>query len=155
MQQEKLYLRSVTMEDKKILYEWRNDPICRKNSMKIEGIEYDSHCIWLMNKLNSDECSMFICMKEDEPVGQIRIDCEGDIGKISYCVASNFRGKGYGKRMLALMEHDKRLPEKTTKLYAVVKRDNIASQKCFENLNYSKEFKGGLFYYNKTLQIKE
>lgn len=155
MKQGELYLRLATIEDKELLYEWRNDPVCRENSINSEKIAYDSHCRWFLNKLNSDECTLFICMKNNKPIGQIRIDYEDAVGKISYSIDSNFRGRGYGKKILELLENDKRLRGSITKLCAVVKENNIASQKCFKNLNYSEEYQGGLFYYSKRLQGKE
>lgn len=155
MEREKLYLRRATIVDTEILYKWRNDSVCRKNSINSEKIEYNDHCIWLSNKLNSDSCDIFICMKGDKPIGQVRVDYENEIGKISYSIASDFRGNNYGSKMLELLEYNERLRRNVVQLCAMVKHDNVASQKCFTKLNYSKDNRGAFFYYSKLLCKKE
>ncbi len=64
MLQDNLYLRHASMEDAGLLYVWRNETECRKNSVNTGYIEYDSHCKWLSGKLSSGCCSIFICMRE-------------------------------------------------------------------------------------------
>ena len=64
MLQDKLYLRHASMEDAGLLYLWRNEDECRKNSVNTGYIEYDSHCKWLSGRLSPGCCSIFICMRE-------------------------------------------------------------------------------------------
>lgn len=154
MDSDGLYLRIATIEDARLLYEWRNDSLCRENSINSDKITYDSHYSWFLDMINSDECNIFICMKNDKPVGQVRIDYNNKEGKVSYSVSSDYRGNGYGIIMLKLLEQDKLVWEKVIKLSAVVKYNNIASQKCFEKMQYLKEYHNGLFYYSKILQDK-
>ena len=52
MLQDKLYLRHASMEDAGLLYLWRNEDECRKNSVNTGYIEYDSHCKWLSGRLS-------------------------------------------------------------------------------------------------------
>lgn len=145
------YLRQATPEDKDLLYQWRNDPVCRKNSINQDEVLYESHCAWFMDRLNSKDCRIFICMEKDIPVGQVRVDYQDGDGKISYSVSADCRGKGYGSQMLELLEQDTEIQERTQKFFAVVKCDNKASQRCFEKLQYSKEYFGECFYYSKVL----
>ncbi len=159
MKQEELHLRPAVIEDMDLLYKWRNEEICRKNSINKEYITYDNHCKWYIQKLNSKNCIIFICIKNDGsvclPIGQARIDYEKhEIGKISYSIDAGYRCNGYGTRILKLLEYNKDVLNNISKLCAVVEKNNIASQKCFENLKYLKNIKDGMFYYTKNLVNK-
>jgi hypothetical protein len=64
MLQDMLHLRPASMEDVDLLYRWRNDPECRKNSINTSHIAYGDHCRWFGRKLNTGNNSIFICIKE-------------------------------------------------------------------------------------------
>ena len=100
MSSRELCLRKANFLDSKIIFEWRNEPLVRMNSLHTELIMYDTHLKWFQEKLLSKESQIYICMKGETPVGQIRIDYEGNKGEISYSIASEYRGKGYGKQLL-------------------------------------------------------
>ena len=74
-----LTLRKAKEDDCDLLYRWANDPKVRKNSFNKEKIDYEEHKKWFENKLNSDKSYMFI-LKDEVPLGQIRIDIEDNIG---------------------------------------------------------------------------
>ena len=151
MEEEVIYLRPAVLEDKDLLYQWRIDVVCRKNSVTPDKSSYDNHSAWFLDRLRSDESYIFICMKKDIPVGQVRVDYQDGTGRISYSVSTEYRGEGYGTQMLELLEHEATIREKTLKLFGIVKYDNKASQRCFEKLRYSKEYRDGCFYYSKVL----
>ncbi len=143
----KVYLREVTEDDKDLLYHWCNDPQCRANSLNSEFISYETHCKWFERKLEDEDSYMYICMNEDKPAGQIRVDCLDGIGTISYSIAKEHRGMGLGYEMLRLLEKD--IPPTIKKLHAVVKAENSASQKCFEKLRYIRTREEELYHYWK------
>ncbi len=156
MLQDNLYLRHASMEDAGLLYGWRNEDECRKNSVNTGYIEYDSHCKWLSSRLSPGCCSIFICMREHwggyEPVGQARVDYNmARCGEISYSIDAAYRCNGYGTRMLGLLEEMEEIKKKTDRLCAVVKVTNTASQRCFEKLGYLKSFKEDMVYYVKDI----
>ena len=149
MSQDDVYLRAAVIEDMELLYKWRNDPICRKNSVCSEKILFETHCIWLLDRLKSSQCDIFICMKQNIPIGQVRIDYEDKLGKISYSIASGYRGSGYGTKMLSLLECEGKIQKNVQMLCAIVKKNNIASGKCFEKLGYISIDCGEFIYYSK------
>ncbi len=156
MLQDRLYLRSASMEDADLLYRWRNEVECRKNSVNTGYIEYDSHCKWLSDRLGSGCYSIFICMREygrrDESVGQTGVGYNMDrCGEISYSIDAGYRYNGYGTRMLALLEEMEEVKKNVDRLCAVVKITNIASQRCFEKLRYLKSVKEDMVYYVKDI----
>lgn len=141
-------LRKVTKKDKDLLFQWANDSECRKNSLNMAQISYEEHCKWFESRINSVLCNMYIYMYRGEPVGQIRIECKDDEGYISYSIAKEHRGKGHGDALLKLVEQE--MQGKVKYLTAVVKDDNIASKRRFEENGYGKsEVPEGVFYRKK------
>lgn len=135
--QEKLYLRSATIDDLNILFEWVNESTVRHNSFNTNIISMDEHKAWLKRVLADMDTKLFILQQNDTPVGQVRLVFNGDTWQISYSISPAYRGQGYGKIILQLAENelirDNHVGEK---LYAEVKKDNIASQRIFKKLGY-------------------
>lgn len=156
MLQDRLYLKHASMEDADLLYGWRNEAECRKNSVNTGYIEYGDHCKWLSGKLSSGCCGIFICMRESGegygPVGQVRVDYgKNRDGEINYSIGAGYRCNGYGTRMLGLLEEMEEVKKNADRLCAMVKSSNLASQKCFEKLGYIKSIKEDMVYYIKNI----
>ena len=95
---------------------------------------------------------MYIMEVENEKVGQIRIDRINDIGEISYMIAPEARGKGYGKKIIALVEDKLRNTETGIKtLTAFTLKDNVASGRCFQVNGYNCEDAGDSYCYSKSI----
>ena len=128
-------LRKVTILDSKLLFEWTNDIAVRQSSFNSNTISLNDHLSWFEKKLKSTETKIYIAtIKQNEPIGQIRIDAFEDYWLIDYSIDKTFRGLGFGKHIVKLMI--KLNPKK--KFLAKVKSVNIASQKVFENLHFNK-----------------
>ncbi len=151
MVKEKLTLRYATIEDCDLLFKWANDKETRKNAFSTEPIPYDTHVKWFNNKMKSDNCKILILQMEDIPIGLLRLDYENDTATISYSIDSDHRGKGFGKEIVLqsynyFLENNKGCKY----LKALVKYENIASQKIFEKLDFEKiEEKHNLKYLKK------
>lgn len=130
----KFRLQRVCEKDRDLLFRWVNDKLCRENSFHSEPVSYEEHCRWFSEKLADDMCHIYIYYCESIPVGQIRIDCEDEIGCIDYFITSEHRGQGHGRNMLQLVEHE--MQGKVKKLIGCVKYDNIVSQIVFKKSNY-------------------
>ena len=89
------------------------------NISKEEQIEY--------MKLNSKY--FYICLISNVPVGWIKVDSNNEI---SYCVHPDFKGKGIGTFMIS------EVYSKYDILEAYVKVNNVASQKVFEKVGFTK-----------------
>lgn len=133
-------LRNVSIEDAEIILAWRNDEDTRKNSFSKEIISFETHMKWFSSKLEDENCFMYIMEIGPKPVGLIRIDKVSSFGEISFMIAPDERGKGYGKRILSLAEDN--LPKGIDTLIGLVENENKASKKCFADNGFS-EFKGG------------
>lgn len=144
-----VYLRKVTKDDAALLYEWANDDECRKNSFNSNHIEWGEHVAWLDKQLSDPSILMFVLVSEEHDVGQIRLNRKEDCYVISYSIAKPYRLMGYGKQILMLAENYLCELQGDALLYAQVKKDNIASQLLFENLNYDKYELESYFEYKK------
>ena len=128
-------LREATHLDSELLFEWTNDIAVRQSSFNSNSINLNDHLSWFDKKLKSAETKIYIAtIKQNKPIGQIRIDAFEDYWLIGYSIDKSFRGMGFGKHIVKLMI--KLNPKK--KFLAKVKSVNIASQKVFENLNFNK-----------------
>ena len=84
--------------------------------------------------------AQYIMMNGDAPVGQIRFDFSDKVALISYSIAPDERGKGYGKHIIHLARR-KILEEYPgiDILRAAVKPDNTASIMCFEKNGFTEK----------------
>ncbi len=148
-------LREATYQDAKMLLDWRNDPETRAASFDTREIRFEDHMRWYEKALADPSALMYIMEDDGEAVGQIRLNVEVEDtdgkwnsysnevrdssktrARISYSVAPGFRGRGYGSKLLALVEEQAKLDARTSTLYGEVRTDNIASQKAFLKNGY-------------------
>lgn len=136
--EEKIYLRRVKETDMKLLFDWRNNELVRKNSFCMDPVEWNEHVKWFNTTLVKSSVLFFILICKEQEVGQIRIDLELDnTAIINYSIAEKYRCLGYGKQILHLAETE--LYERFKNKYmlkALVKENNISSQVAFERLGY-------------------
>ena len=136
-----VYLRDVRQSDIDLLYMWANDPAVRKNSFKSDPIPYEDHVTWFKHIMEDDNVLQFIMMEDDTPVGQIRLNVKEEEAEIGYSIASEYRGKGYGHRILRLVvQMIQTNHPQIKKLIAKVKPENTASKKLFESEGYEMKY---------------
>lgn len=134
-------LRRVQIDDAKLLFAWTNDPITRKNSFSREPILWENHVKWLEKKLVDENCLFLILEDKIDhgkvACGTIRYDLRFDKEVlISYSIAPEQRGKGYGEAIVRLGEAEAKKAFGDITLVAEVKQENEASKKCFERNGY-------------------
>ena len=134
-------LRKAEYCDKDLLFEWANDPAVRAFSFNTNPISYDVHSEWFDRMMNDETIIQFILMDGDMPIGQIRLNINGDEAEIGYSIDSHYRGKGYGHEILRLVEEtvQEEYP-KIERLIAKVKPENIASKRLFESAGYDMKY---------------
>ena len=146
-----LTLTVVKKEDCDLIYNWANEPTVRKKSFNSEKITYEEHKKWFDTKLNDENCRMYILEIDGIKIGQIRVDIENEVAKLSYSIGKEHRGKGNGVIMLTLLE-DKLIDEKVSIIRGLVKHENIASKKCFEKCGYTKKEEEDYIVYEKIIK---
>lgn len=135
---ENLFLRLAEPCDMQLLFQWANDETVRNNAFHTDKITMEEHCKWFMNLLKDDNQRQYILISDKEPVGQCRISIEGDIGIISYSIALEKRGFGYGKAMIRFLQQKvyEELPHIKT-LVAKIKPSNMVSVYCFKKNGFN------------------
>ena len=138
---ENLYLRPALYEDEDLLLRWANNSDVRRNSFHSETITPEEHRKWFSNMMQSPKEIQYILMRGDTPVGQIRLSCSEERAEIDYSIDRNFRGNGYGKRILELIKQEviRSFPEIKV-LVGKVKQGNTLSENCFADGNYEKVY---------------
>lgn len=147
------YLREADTKDVDLLFEWANDITVRKNSFNIETISYEDHIKWFEYLLKDALRKQYIYIVDDIPTGQVRVTKINENSvEIGYSVAADYRGMGYGKRMLQLVYEKIKIyfPEVDT-VIARVKAENISSQKVFEATGFKAEY----IEFQKNINVEE
>ena len=134
------YLREAVLKDCKMLLEWANDPVVRKNSFSVNQITREDHEIWFDNILKDPNEKLLIFMDEDVPIGQVRLECRDGRGLIHYSIVSRYRGKGFGNEIIKeIIDYAKKNCDEISVLLARVKEENLRSKKVFLANGFSKE----------------
>lgn len=119
-----------------LIYEWTNDDEVRKNSFNINKIPYDEHVNWYSKKLKDIECNIYLLANSNKNIGVVRNEKKGNENVISYSIDKDYRGKGYGYKILSKFEEELIKSNKDIVLTAYVKKENISSIKIFQKLSY-------------------
>ena len=88
--------------------------------------------------MQDDNSYLYVVEVCKHKVGQVRFDCTNETAIIDYSIASNNRGKGFGRQSIqeAIKKIKKRCLD-VKKIEAIVKIDNIASNKIFLGLGFN------------------
>ena len=102
--EELLHIRPATIEDAKMLFEWRNDVETRRMSGSTAPLSWEGHLEWFNKTLSGGFPGRNVYIVEfsrGDPVGTVRSDERTDgFTEVSYTVSPAWRGKGLGKRMV-------------------------------------------------------
>ena len=145
-----LSLRKVNLNDVELIFKWANDPDVRNNSFNTNQIVWDEHVKWFHRKIHTDSIWL-ILENENKPVGVIRFDKEVSSYILNYSIAKEFRGFGYGKKIVELgIEHLLNQNMEINTIEAHVKVNNKASQKVFNSLGFDNVFLEDEYIFKKV-----
>ena len=127
------------------IWKWRNNPITRSVSRKTDKVEWKDHEAWFRKCLDNNKIFLYIGIdknsQKDIPIGIIRfnlLDLSHKDYEVSINIEPNFRKKGFGHCLLK--NGTKKFIEdinKSIRIYALVKVDNVPSIKLFTAAGYS------------------
>lgn len=127
-----LHARPATVADAELLWLWRNDPCTRAAAREREPVLYSDHCAWLDRALVEPGRTLFVVETDNgAPVGTVRFDRNGDGAEISITVASDRRGRGFGRHILSTAIRRYKTHTRLSQLVAEVRTDNAASRRLF------------------------
>ena len=133
------FLREAKWEDMEQFFLWANDKEVRKNSFSMDPISYEEHQEWYEKKLEEETTQMYILCDGSLEVGSLRLEYDAQGAEISYSIAPEYRGHGYGKELISLAEQEvRRWAEMSGKavIKAQVKPGNQASKRIFTEAGY-------------------
>jgi RimJ/RimL family protein N-acetyltransferase len=145
---DKIIIRKAVKKDAQIYFDWANDQLVRNFSYNTEIITWDDHKKWFFDKI-ADKNYFFYLFENQigELIGQVRFQLSNEHeALISVSVANEFRGYGYGSKILKI-SCDVFLKNKPNSIInAYIKQENSNSINIFEKAGFS--FKQKLIYNN-------
>lgn len=93
-------LRPAVAADSDRLLAWRNDAETRANSNDTRPVERTGHDAWLKKVLADPAWRLFVAEADGRPVGTVRAVKGGDGWDLSWTVAPEARGRGFGRAMV-------------------------------------------------------
>ncbi|MBX7199603.1 MAG: UDP-2,4-diacetamido-2,4,6-trideoxy-beta-L-altropyranose hydrolase [Rhodospirillaceae bacterium] len=131
-----LVLRPARADDRGFYFDLANEPDVRRQSFSTGPIPWPNHCAWFAGKLADPRVRLFVLEAQGLPVGQIRFDRDtGGAATLSYSLESFARGRGWGKKLVALGVETLRR-EGSVPITAEVRPENTASRRVFDSLGF-------------------
>lgn len=153
---EDIFLRYAVQEDAEFLFNLVNDCECRGNSFNPQKITWKEHMDWFRGILLSGTQKQYILMDGNTPVGQGRLEASGETCRISYSIIPERRGCGYGKALIKLLNNAAVKDfQECNRCFGEVLKENIASQKIFEELGYTVEERDKYFRFHKRIEYSK
>jgi RimJ/RimL family protein N-acetyltransferase len=134
-------LRAAREDDVSLIGDWRNDADTVRVSETDRPVSKAEHARWFVATLADPGRRLWIAEEDGVPVGQVRVDLDGDAGVFSIGVAPAERGRGIGQSMLRSAIAEVEREGLATTLSAVAREDNLASIHAFEQVGFRRRGK--------------
>jgi len=131
-------LRVAREDDVSLIRAWRNDADAIRFSVSARPVSDAEHARWFSATLADPRKLLWVAEEQGVPVGQVRIDLEGDTGIFSIVVAPSARGRGVGKEMLRRALAEIKRERLATTMTALTHPDNVASIRAFEQVGFTR-----------------
>lgn len=133
-----LEVRAADLSDARSLWQWRNDPTTRANSLQQDEVAFEDHLRWLGDTLGRDDRILLVAADGAGDVGTVRWDRVAEQEwEVSITVAPTRRGQALSRSLLAAGEREllRRAGPPATAV-ALVQERNAASRRLFETSAY-------------------
>jgi UDP-2,4-diacetamido-2,4,6-trideoxy-beta-L-altropyranose hydrolase len=126
-------LRPVCETDRRLLFEWVQDPVSRAASFHSAPITWEDHSRWFAERLHDPNSVIYIGENANhEQVGLVRFHIADESAVLSVNVAPEFRSKGWGKELIFFSTRMLARARSIKRIEALVKPANYASVSLFE-----------------------
>ena len=98
--------------------------------------------------MQNKKSTLYVFKNREAAIGQVRFDKQNKIVMISYSISKKFRGRGLGKKMLA-MAIKKYKSGKKIILIGEVKPKNLSSIKIFRSMGFTGNLIDKIYYFKK------
>jgi len=133
-----LTVRPATLDDRRLMFEWRNHPETRRVSRDSAALDWANHCAWVGRVLADPQRLLLVGRLGAVDVGVIRFDrLDGDRLEVSLYLDPVLQGTGLGGALLDAGEGAAlRWAGPGTVIVAHVLWDNEKSGRMFERAGY-------------------
>ena len=100
--QNAITLRAATLEDREMIFRWRNDPFIIAQGSWHRAVEWEDHEKWFAETVRGIDRRMFIVLHDHEPIGQIRFDRKQSDCVISVYLMPPHTGHGWGHQAIRM-----------------------------------------------------
>lgn len=126
--------RPATLGDSRHLFAWRNSPEVISASVSGGVSDYAAHENWLKATLADESRVLLLIEAQEQPVGIVRFDCDGDEATISiFRVPSSSTGRGLVRQSTEWLRHNRK---NIKRVIANVLPGNIESLAAFRSVGY-------------------
>ena len=133
-----IQFRQASGKDCRLIWKWATDPEVRAVSFSRETFPYEEHVKWYETKLADEDCYIYIAENiNQESVGQIRFELNGQEAHISVSLDRKFRGRGHGSKVIELASKTFLGSTDAKAIHAYIKIDNAASIAAFKKAGFS------------------
>jgi len=130
-------LRKTINSDCRCFWEWANDPGTRAVSFVSDPIPWDRHMEWFRARIADPKSILYTAVsRAGAPMGMVRYQLEDSRAVLSINLGAAFRGKGNGRRMLALATSELFRNSGVTAIDAFVRLSNQPSIRLFEGAGF-------------------
>jgi UDP-2,4-diacetamido-2,4,6-trideoxy-beta-L-altropyranose hydrolase len=137
MQGVSLRLRVAGQSDCRLLWEWANDPDVRTVSFSTQPIPWERHLQWLNSKLSDPNAVLYLAVDpEGTPIGHVRYQIDGARAAVSISLAKPWRGRGFGRTILAMATEELFRTTNASVIDAYVKPVNAISFQLFTRAGF-------------------
>ena len=96
-------LRPATMDDREMVFGWRNDPFILARGSLHRKVSWEEHEAWFERTILERNRKMFIVLQQNDPIGQIHFDREDERDCIvSVYLLGAFTGRGWGVQVIRM-----------------------------------------------------
>lgn len=136
---ETIVFRNPIDSDVELILNWRNAPEVSSFSTDSAEISERQHSTWFANRVARLENEPFwIVVEGDKPFGFVRFDLTDHFKyKISILVTSEYRGKGFGGRILKSSIERLLTERAVVAIEALVHSKNLVSIRMFEKEGFT------------------
>lgn len=146
-------VRAAVEGDSLALWEWRNDPFARANSLTNDEVSFARHAAWYASSLASQTRRIYIGLDHElDRIGMVRFDRDDERATVSINLAPHARGHGLSAPLLAaaIKTFHAEYPA-VVELVAEIKESNVSSLRLFASAGFApRALKDSLWTYIRS-----
>lgn len=141
----RIRLRPISLEDTKLIVKWRNMPSVKKNFIFRDDFTEEMHINWMKTKVTSGEVVQYIIEETDtnRPIGSVYLrDINKKYNSAEYGIfigEEDARGKGYGTKAAELFVNYMFKKLKLHRICLRVLAGNDSAYRSYEKIGFNKE----------------